>query len=400
LIGMLPAVLLALVGVLLSLRRDYPWAEGAWLAVPLLTLGLVLTFMRIFSDASTYSPLPFVTLPLGGCALAALILHWLSTPGLHTRLMQLVLGLSGLVILVFVALPGWSEGARMEQVSTLVAGLLAALTWRALEGRRLWRTLACGLLLLAFASAAVRFFWPVETPIPYPPEWVRAVITLSAIFGLAAGPLLAGWLAYASLAKPGKLAPTTLIASLAGIALLCVPLFAIIWNAATNEKISEEGIVPALYYFLGAAGALTALLAAAWRLEGRRKLAAILVMALFLAALAPAISGPAATAEELTVQRAAQVDGAIQRFQARTGRYPSDLGELTPWTIWRIPAPVTYFRQVWCYAGSPDAYRLGYYFGQRQPGYWMNYIEVRTYATAGPQPPALTQCEAELEEAR
>ena len=401
--GMLPAILLALVGVLLSLRRDYPWAEQAWLAVLLFALGLAMTLLRI--TYNTTSPLPFILVPLGGSALAALILHWWATPVVRTLPMKLLLGVSLLALLALNLQPGWAELARLEQILILVMGGLCALLWRAWEVGGRARRAAFAFLILSLLCGAAMLFWPPALALPALPEWMRAVIVVLAVFSIPACALLAGWLAYARLVKPGalakagKLSSRTLLLTLAGIALLCAVLFAVLWDTTIASKVDDDTITVWIFYFLAAAGALAALLAAAWRLDGRRKLLVVLVTACFLLALAPATRGPAATAEELTLQRAGQVDQAIQRFHARTGRYPSDLGELTPWTLWRIPAPVTFFQQVWCYEGGPDFYRLGYYYSP-EFFHWQDIVEVRIYASAGPQPAAPSQCEIELEELR
>ena len=399
--GMLPVLPLLLVGLLLSRRRDYPWAEQAWLAVLLFTLGLALALLRITSAMyNTTSPLPFIFAPLGGGALGMLVLHWLSTPTLRTRLMQIVLGLCLLALIVYLALPGWSELARLEQVVWLIAGGLTALIWRAWEGRSWLRFLASGFLALSLLAGACMFLRSEGLFAQDLPEWLKVTVVVFVVFSLSGSALLAGWLAYVRMAKPGAPALRPLLFSLAGIVLICAILFAAFWMIATSAKVGEDTVIIIwLFYFMAATAALVAMLASAWRLDGWRKLAAVLVLACFLAVLIPATQGPQGTPDELTLARAEKVDGAIQRFHARTGRYPSELGELTPWTLLYVPAPVTFHKQVWCYEGGPDFYRLGYYYS---PEFyrWPYTMEVRIYASAGLQPTAPWQCEIELEEFR
>ncbi|HNT24729.1 MAG TPA: LysM peptidoglycan-binding domain-containing protein [Anaerolineales bacterium] len=396
--GMLPAMILALVGVLLSQRRDYPWAEQTWLAVLLLALGLAMTLLYIVSNITSANPLlPFILTPLGGSALAALILHWWSTPQVRTLPMKIILGLSLLALLIQAAQPGWSELGRLEQILILLLGGLCALLWRAWESRNWLRFLASGFLGLSLLAGACMALGADEITAQELPEWLKATIVVFVVFSLPGSALLAGRLVYLRLAKPGALALRPLLFSLAGVLLICAILFAVFWVLATSAKVGEDTIITLwVFYFMTAAAALIAMLACAWRLDGWRKLAAALVLAAFLLALAPATRGPAATADEMTLARAAQVDQAIQRFHARTGSYPSSLGELTPWSMLYIPAPVTYYRQVWCYEGGADFYRLGYYYSP-QFDHWPYAMEVRIYNSAGPQPTTPSPCEIELE---
>ena len=64
----------------------------------------------------------------------------------------------------------------------------------------------------------------------------------------------------------------------------------------------------------------------------------------------------------LTDQRAERVSQAIETYHAREGRYPHDLGELTPRYVLSLPEPVIIYGQDWCYDGGEDYYRLGYVY--------------------------------------
>jgi MFS family permease len=62
----------------------------------------------------------------------------------------------------------------------------------------------------------------------------------------------------------------------------------------------------------------------------------------------------------LTKARAEQVAQAIERYHARVGRYPQNLGQLHPGFVPPLPGPVIIFGQDWCYDGGENYYRLGY----------------------------------------
>jgi hypothetical protein len=62
----------------------------------------------------------------------------------------------------------------------------------------------------------------------------------------------------------------------------------------------------------------------------------------------------------LTESRAGRVSRAIEAYQARTGRYPQDLGQLAPRYLLSLPGPVIINGMDWCYEPGETGYRLGY----------------------------------------
>ena len=116
---------------------------------------------------------------------------------------------------------------------------------------------------------------------------------------------------------------------------------------------------------------------------------AALVYPVVVLALMLAVSANAQHVDvyELTEKRAQRVTEAIQNYHARNGRYPTDLGQLTPWHALRIPGPVIVYGQAWSYDGGDDHYRLGYVHREvwRDPPTRLNVSSStgRTYSTAG-----------------
>lgn len=96
----------------------------------------------------------------------------------------------------------------------------------------------------------------------------------------------------------------------------------------------------------------------------------------------------------ITDERAARLQTALERFRARSGRYPDELSELVPGDLWWIPGPVILRGEGWCYQGGQDFYRLGAVYRE----YFSTPLSVRVYASAGDLPEADWECEARLAE--
>ncbi len=94
-----------------------------------------------------------------------------------------------------------------------------------------------------------------------------------------------------------------------------------------------------------------------------------------------------------TEERGGQVVQAIETYYARTGKYPQDLRQLTPWTVLSLPGPVIIFGEGWCYDGGDDYYRLGY-VGRE---HWSSPILFGTiYKTKGEIPDLPPICDEEI----
>jgi hypothetical protein len=96
---------------------------------------------------------------------------------------------------------------------------------------------------------------------------------------------------------------------------------------------------------------------------------------------------------QLTEERAARVTQAIESYYAREGRYPQDLGELTPrYALW-LPCPFIIPGQDWCYDGGDGYYRLGYVDRE----HWSDPRLIgRIYRTKGDVPDLHGMCEEDV----
>ncbi len=146
--------------------------------------------------------------------------------------------------------------------------------------------------------------------------------------------------------------------------------------------------------------AIAAAMLLAWALTGWRRLAAlgyVLVLALTISSaynlgwrLTPTFS---------TEARAAKIERAIHRYRERQGHYPSRLAKLVPFYLWRIPQPMIFRDQTWCYEGGDGYYRLGYV---HQPGFgWpLESLSIRIQAAVGEPPEPSWPCDEALEKVK
>ena len=120
--------------------------------------------------------------------------------------------------------------------------------------------------------------------------------------------------------------------------------------------------------------------------------AAFLYLLLIPAIIATANSALSADFRQLTEERAARVNRAIDSYYIQEGYYPQDLGQLIPRYALLISGPVIIYGQEWCYDGGDDYYRLGYI--DRQHWSAPHFIG-RIYQTQGDLPGLQGMCEDE-----
>jgi hypothetical protein len=97
---------------------------------------------------------------------------------------------------------------------------------------------------------------------------------------------------------------------------------------------------------------------------------------------------------EITAERAARVQRAVERYYAREQGYPATLDELTPWDLLWIPGPVILQGEGWCYQGGGDSYRLGSFYRD----FFSSPLAVKIYAQAGTPPETSWDCDKRLAE--
>jgi hypothetical protein len=100
---------------------------------------------------------------------------------------------------------------------------------------------------------------------------------------------------------------------------------------------------------------------------------------------------------EITEARALRIREAVERYKEATGGYPAELEALVSGELWRVPRPMIFQDQGWCYEGGPDYYRLGAVYRE----HWSSpIVTVRVYASAGSVPETSWICDEKLAEVR
>ena len=186
---------------------------------------------------------------------------------------------------------------------------------------------------------------------------------------------------------------------LGGIAFLIWLFSYFIWIESIWDQMEDSSEALILLVF-GIAWGVGASMLLAWRLAGKKKLAALILAMIFAVSFVFAQQmGQSKTWYSLTSDRASEIDHAIEKFQARNGRYPESLSELTPWYILTVPRSFMYRDLSWCYQGGKDFYRFGYIYRPiaYAPPEW---IEIRIQGSAGTLPEGCWACEEELKEKR
>ena len=143
-----------------------------------------------------------------------------------------------------------------------------------------------------------------------------------------------------------------------------------------------------------AAGMVIGLTLTGWRAWTGLAFAILTVGLIFLAALG--LEGrfhPYA----ITETRALRIQQAVEGYRETTGSYPAELDALIPGELWRIPRPMIFQDQGWCYEGGSDFYRLGAIYRE----HWSSPIlSVRLYASAGNPLETSWVCDEKLAEMR
>ncbi len=127
-------------------------------------------------------------------------------------------------------------------------------------------------------------------------------------------------------------------------------------------------------------------------LPEKSKLSAFLFLLLIPAMIVIMASIQRVDFRQLTEERAARVNQAIEAYYTQKGHYPRNLRQLTPRYALSIPEPVIIYGQEWCYDGGDDYYRLGYIDRE----HWSApHIIGQIYQTKGEAPNLYRMCEQE-----
>lgn len=261
-------------------------------------------------------------------------------------------------------------------------------------------------LLILLALFLTTSFYPLSqsTGMPGWLYWMRnllpnALPTLAVIFSA----ILVG-----SSLRPPQLAldrgspgvpdsPTHPIASARWLALLLAVFLLlktfhnIYWLTVWEETTDS---IPYYWAFLPVFGSLYAGILIYSFMPGRGKWVG-LVYLLPLPILLIAVSNLAQRVDyrQLTIQRAARVDRAIQTYYSTYDQYPTTLQQLVPRYLLSVPSPVIIIGQDWCYQGRANAYQFGYVTHQN---WWTPYVSAAPVASHGDLTAFGPLCAAEI----
>lgn len=373
---------------------------------------------------------------VGGGFLAAMLTeNWLLPQPAVGYTTLLAPAVAAVIAMLYLHLPAWPTLRRWEKALTvfaliLVAGTAALLVATGLVGEG-WRRPERALLLLAIVSISgfLALAWTLgrrrplplgllaagglalfngsgmgELPLPAqaPPGWLPA-LSVAAYLGLPALVVgAAAALTHAALDPrpatgehgPAVWAPALGRLALAGL-LLAGLAYTLVWVwiwDGTDDGLRGYGLLAISNLAAIAAAIVIGMTAAGWRRWTGLAFAALVIGGVFGIVMN---LGNTLTPHTVTEARAARLQAALERFRAKTGRYPADLGALVPGEVWWLPKPMILPDQKWCYEGGPDYFRLGAVYRE----HWSTpFLEMRVYASAGDPPATLWDCDEQLAE--
>jgi len=279
----------------------------------------------------------------------------------------------------------------------LLISAITALAWQAWEWRVKRRWLACVALFLLLLMVCAGYLIPTSW-LMNRPKWLYDSILIGNLFVWPiVAVVLVARLAYASLAgdQPSNWTATVIRLAVA-VFLLLVTGHLIVTETVWVQAEDSLSVIPVVVFMVATAAAMLM----AWAIRGWRRLAALgfALLVMLTASYASAL-GWRMSPTGLTEVRAEKIERAIERYYERNGQYPPKLAVLTPFYLWRIPQPMIFRDQTWCYEGGDDYYRLGYV---HQPTFGVPpaYISIRIHRTVGEPPESSWPCDDELEKVK
>lgn len=280
----------------------------------------------------------------------------------------------------------------------LAGALILALVWAVASH---WEAAAFLLSLLVLLGLARLAFTGMDQAFESLPAWLSTPINYLSYFSAALGIALAAALVASALRKFQNRYPLAVESSRLrfsailqlGLALLLLACLAytILWLSIWDQ--TSDGVGGVLFAMesglIGvAAGAVMGMKAKSWfRSAG-----------FFYALLVPLLMfgsftyGWSVSYHELTEQRAARIQAALERYKDQEGAYPAALSGLVPRQLLWVPEPVILRGEDWCYASSGGGYYLGVYWRE----YFSTPLELRLLMQQGDRIEIPTACEDRL----
>jgi hypothetical protein len=362
------------------IRRTWPGPEKKSYYTFYLTAVVIL--LPIIVAASFLIPSP-VGPPLGFRMViisAPVILGILAVLALHLRRLWTPTRRDILVVLVLIgiAIPAsrlpWSGDLLGLLTGMLVLALLLWVIPRRGAGFLLLLVLAC-LAYLYIANNVIQpalivgNLWPVLSYTVLP---LLAIVPATLIHR-AIRPQL----------DPGPPVATGLRLVYLALAVLLLGYFAysVFWASVWDH--TSDGLGGVFYLLHGSIAAVAAGFVLVYLLPDRRRIAGVAFAVLVPVLLNQAFQhGWQVSYRQLTEDRAAQIEAALEHYRADHGHYPQELEALSPDYLWRVPGPVILRTVGWCYRAGEDHYRLGTFYRE----YFSLPIFFRLYAQAGDPP--------------
>jgi len=407
-LGVIPAILIALMGVIILRGEDKERNARRFLLFLLgvgmfILLALVVT-MRFISgnDPQLYFQLAWLLAPslLG---ILALILLYAKT-GLTNmdRKARMTAGVLGLALIILFALT-WNPQFGIE-FFILSGALILALGW-AWGMRRVWLAIVLSLLCLgALGLFSFYLSHPPDYTAGSPPFAQRALFLFGLGFNIWPGlaVVMSGVQMTFGLQSPGAQGENTTPASsrrmrlfMAGLAfaVLFYLAYSVFWGSVWDQ--TSDGLsgifLSQLSGLIGIGTGMIMMLV----LRGRNRLAGIIFMIVVPVMLNQTFeAGWRVSYHEITEARSARIARALERFHAREGYYPESLEVLAPRDLLLVQQPVILAGEEWCYEGGENYYRLSAFYRE----FFSAPVSLRVYESAGEPPAMPSACESRLAE--
>jgi len=390
-VGLAPATLVVLAGMYVRARQADEKLARRWLFFLFSVVALLFATQFLALRWEVYRFGALLQPALVG-TLVALLVHLGATRELWSR-KTIWITLPATLAIVALMVYWWIETDPL----VLLISMVTALAWQAWgwRGKRRWLAYLALLLLLLMVGS-----WILN---PYlmlmnRPKWLYGSILIGNLFVWPiVAVVLVARLVYASLAgdRPSNWTATVIRLAVAVLLLLVIGDLIVtetVWVQAEDSL----SVIPLVVFLVATAAAMLL----AWAVTGWCRLAALgFALLVTLTASYAVAQGWRMSPPWLTEARAEKIDRAIQGYYERQGHYPSRLANLVPFYLWRIPQPMIFRDQTWCYEGGNDYYRLGYV---HQPGFgWPpDSISIQIHAAEGEPPEPSWPCDDELERAK
>ena len=402
-LGIIPAILIALTGILILRGVDREKATRRFLLF-LLGVGVLLQLALFITKRSTGpdNQLPVqVTWLFAPSFLGILVLILLNgrtvLAGMNRR-SNAIAGLLGLIMVILFGL-NWDPQWGMEYL-VLQGALILVIGW-VLASRYGWLVSALGLLSL------VGLFlnnWLMSHPPDYTSGSPSLIFGIVYLFGINLWPFLAVVLSAKLMSTSFKhtneqddnVGPRrSRLVLLFELGLASILLFylayTVFWGSVWDH--TDDGLFGVMISSLAGLIAIGAGMVMMVTLKGKFRLAG-----LFFAILVPMMlfqsfnAGWRVSYHGITERRAESIARALERFHAREGYYPDSLEALMPRDLLLIQQPVILAGEEWCYESGGGYYQLAAFYRE----FFSAPVSLRLYESAGEAPTSPMPCEERL----